>query len=81
MLRVSLCVRLLITYIEDHRHVDLFGEWTEWKGYVYCAALFVVAVGFSLVSQHRVQLMMTIGMRLQTALIGLVYEKVTTVNL
>ncbi|XP_067029429.1 multidrug resistance-associated protein 1-like isoform X2 [Acropora muricata] len=70
-----LLLRLLITYIEDHRHVDLFGAWTEWKGYVYCAALFVVAVGFSLVSQHRVQLMMTIGMRLQTALIGLVYEK------
>ena len=76
---VCLRVRLLIAYTEGQD--NLFGARAEWKGYVYCAALFVVAVGFSLVSQHRVQLMMTIGMRLQTALIGLVYEKVTTANL
>lgn len=55
---------------------DWFGEWKEWKGYAYSGAMFGTAVIQSLALHQYFHLMMTIGMRMRTAIIGLVYEKV-----
>lgn len=67
--------RLLIGYIEDKD--DMFGEWKEWKGYAYAGGMFVTAIIQSLALHQYFHKMMTIGMRIRTGIIGLVYEKVT----
>ena len=67
--------RLLIGYTEDKD--DMFGEWKEWKGYAYAGGMFVTAVIQSLALHQYFHKMMTIGMRMRTGIIGLVYEKVT----
>ena len=61
-------------YTEDKD--DMFGEWKLWKGYVYSGSMFVAAVIQSLTLHQYFHLMTTIGMRLRSAIIGLVYEKV-----
>ena len=66
--------RLLVEYTEDRS--DWFGEWKEWKGYVYAGSMFVAAAIQSLALHQYFQIMTTIGMRVRTAVIGLVYEKV-----
>lgn len=66
--------RLLVEYTEDRS--DWFGEWREWKGYVYAGSMFVAAAIQSLALHQYFQIMNTIGMRVRTAIIGLVYEKV-----
>ena len=71
--------RLLVEYIENKS--DWFGEWKEWKGYAYCGSMFVTACIQTLLFEHSLHIMMTIGMRVHTAIIGLVYEKVMTINL
>lgn len=70
-----LCIfRLLIGYTEDKD--DMFGEWKEWKGYAYAGGMFITAVIQSLALHQYFHKMMTIGMRMRTGIIGLVYEKV-----
>ena len=66
--------RLLVEYTEDRS--DWFGGWKEWKGYVYAGSMFVAAAIQSLALHQYFQIMNTIGMRVRTAIIGLVYEKV-----
>lgn len=66
--------RLLIGYTEDKD--DMFGEWKEWKGYAYAGGMFITAVIQSLALHQYFHKMMTIGMRMRTGIIGLVYEKV-----
>ena len=66
--------RLLVEYTEDRS--DWFGEWKEWKGYVYAGSMFVAAAIQSLALRQYFQIMTTTGMRVRTAVIGLVYEKV-----
>jgi len=66
-------IRLLVEYIENKS--DWFGEWKEWKGYTYCGSMFVTACIQTLLFEHSIHIMMTIGMRVHTAIIGLVYEK------
>ena len=70
----SFLFRLLVEYTEDRS--DWFGEWKEWKGYVYAGSMFVAAAIQSLALHQYFQIMNTIGMRVRTAIIGLVYEKV-----
>ena len=70
--------RLLVEYTEDRS--DWFGEWKEWKGYVYAGSMFVAAAIQSLALHQYFQIMTTIGMRVRTAVIGLVYEKVQKKN-
>lgn len=72
----SLPYRLLVEYTDREHKSDLFGEWREWKGYLYAGAMLVTACIQSLAFGQFVYLMNTIGMRINTALIGLVYEKV-----
>ena len=64
--------RMLIEYIED-KH-DPSGLW---KGYVYAGSMFVAAVIQSIVLHQYFHTMFTIGMRMRSAIIGLVYEKVS----
>lgn len=66
-------LKLIVGYVEDRD--DWFGEWKLWKGYAYCGAMFVTAIISSLALHQYFHIMMTIGMRLRTAIIGLVYEK------
>ena len=66
--------RLLIEYTKHNS--DLFGEWKEWKGYAYCGAMFLTAILESIALQQSYQRSITVGMRVQSAIIGLVYEKV-----
>ena len=65
---------MLVEYTEERS--DWFGEWREWKGYVYAGSMFVAAAIQSLALHQYFQIMNTIGMRVRTAIIGLVYEKV-----
>ena len=63
---------MLIEYIEDKN--DPSGVW---KGYVYAGSMFVAAVLQSIVLHQYFHTMFTLGMRMRSAIIGLVYEKVT----
>ena len=48
----------------------------EWKGYVFAAGLFVVAMTQSIFFHQNFHFGMTTGMRIKSALIGSVYKKV-----
>lgn len=67
---------MLVEYTDREHKSDVFGEWKECKGYLYAGAMLVTACIQSLAFGQFVYLMNTIGMRINTALIGLVYEKV-----
>ena len=54
----------------------MFGKWKEWKGYAYAGSMFLIAVMQSLSLHQYFHIMMQIGMRIRTGIIGLVYEKV-----
>ena len=64
----------MVGYTEDKD--DMFGEWKEWKGYAYAGSMFLIAVMQSLSLNQHFHIMMQIGMRINTGIIGLVYEKV-----
>lgn len=66
--------RLLIEYTKHNS--DWFGEWQEWKGYAYSGAMFLTAIIQSIALQQSNQRSITVGMRVQSAITGLVYEKV-----
>ena len=59
----------------------MFGEWKEWKGYAYAGGMFITAVIQSLALHQYFHKMTTIGMRMRTGIIGLVYEKVINKNI
>ena len=65
---------MIVGYTEDKD--DMFGKWKEWKGYAYAGSMFVTAVIQSLALHRYFHIMTTIGMRIRTGIIGLVYEKV-----
>ena len=67
--------RMLIEYIEDKN--DPSGVW---KGYVFAGSMFVAAVLQSIVLHQYFHTMFTLGMRMRSAITGLVYEKVTLKN-
>lgn len=54
----------------------MFGEWKEWKGYVYVGGMFVTVIIQFFVFYQYFYKMMIIGMRIRIGIIGLVYEKV-----
>ena len=70
MLRIF--CRMLIEYVEDDH--DTAGRW---KGYVYAGSMLVAAIIQSIFLHQYFHTMFTIGMRLRSAIIGLVYEKVS----
>lgn len=72
---VCFSCRMLIDYVEDKN--DPSGAW---KGYVFAGSMFVAAVIQSIVLHQYFHTMFTLGMRIRSAIIGLVYEKVTLKN-
>lgn len=64
--------RMLIEYVEDDH--DTAGSW---KGYVYAGSMLVAAIIQSIFLHQYFHTMFTLGMRLRSAVIGLVYEKVS----
>ena len=62
---------MLIEYIDDKN--DTSGVW---KGYVYAASMLVAAILQSIVLHQYFHTMFTLGMRMRSAITGLVYEKV-----
>ncbi|XP_022785081.1 multidrug resistance-associated protein 1-like [Stylophora pistillata] len=71
-------LKLLVGYTEDKD--DMFGPWKEWKGYAYAGAMFGVAIIQSLALHQYFHIMIQIGMRMRTGIIGLVYEKALVLN-
>ena len=70
----DLCIsldRMLIEFIEDKHDSE-----ETWRGYVYAASMFVSAILQSLVLQQYFHIMFTLGMRVRSSVIGLLYEKV-----
>lgn len=65
---------ILIGYVEA-KTAGL--EDSTWKGYVYAAALFVVASTQSVFFHQNFHICMTAGMRIKSALISAVYNKVS----
>ena len=64
----------LIAYVEKKNLPD--DQEYEWKGYVYAAGLFCVAITQSVFFHQNFHFGMTTGMRMKSALIGSVYKKV-----
>ncbi|XP_053408516.1 multidrug resistance-associated protein 1-like isoform X2 [Mercenaria mercenaria] len=71
-------LNLLIGYVESKgdSNVTVY----EWKGYVYAAGLFVVAMTQSVFFHQNFHICMTAGMRMKSALISAVYSKALTMN-
>lgn len=63
---------MLIEFIEDKNDSE-----DTWRGYVYAASMFVSAILQSLVLQQYFHIMFTLGMRVRSSVIGLLYEKVS----
>lgn len=63
---------MLIEFIEDKNDSEEI-----WRGYVYAASMFVSAILQSLVLQQYFHIMFTLGMRVRSSVIGLLYEKVS----
>lgn len=68
---VFLLSSLLISYTRDRSNPD-----DKWKGYVYAIAMFLVAMTISLVIHQYFQIVFVLGMKIRTAIIGMVYAKV-----
>ena len=68
---VFLFSSLLISYTRDRSNPD-----DKWKGYVYAIAMFLVAMTISLVMHQYFQIVFVLGMKIRTAIIGMVYAKV-----
>lgn len=72
---VFLFSSLLISYTRDRSNPD-----DKWKGYVYAIAMFLVAMTISLVMHQYFQIVFVLGMKIRTAIIGMVYAKVQHVG-
>ncbi|XP_068732556.1 multidrug resistance-associated protein 1-like [Montipora capricornis] len=68
-------LNLLISYTSDKGNPD-----EKWKGYVYGVAMFLVAMIISIVIHQYFQIVFVLGMRIRTALIGMVYAKALALN-
>ena len=66
-----LSFRMLIEFVEDKSAPE-----DTWRGYVYAGSMFVSGTLQSLVIQQYFHKMFTIGMRVRSSVIGLLYEKV-----
>ena len=66
--------RLLIEHVEDKDNPNV------WRGYVYGISMFVVALVQSLALQHYFHVIFSLGMKVRTAVIGMVYSKVILWN-
>ena len=65
-----ICFRAIIEFIDDREQREL------WEGLVYAAAMFAVAIFQTLVLQQYFKIVMVTGLRIRTAVLGIVYKKV-----
>jgi ATP-binding cassette subfamily C (CFTR/MRP) protein 1 len=72
LLTDEVCFRYLIAYTTDKKQ-------ETWKGYWYASLMLAVVLFQSVVLHQYFQNCTVVGMRLRTAIIGAVYEKVGTV--
>ena len=66
-----LCFRLLIDYTDDRNNPD-----GRWRGYIFAISMFLVAFTQSIAIQQYFHIVFTLGMKIRTAVIGMVYAKV-----
>ena len=66
--------RLLIGFIEDKNNPDV------WRGYVYSISMFLVALVQSLALQQYFHVVFVLGMKIRTAVIGMIYSKVWNIH-
>ena len=55
---------------------DRNNELAVWKGYIFAVAMFLTAIVQSFLLQYYFHHCYLLGMKLKTALLGLIYEKV-----
>lgn len=68
---IIICFRLIIAYTEDKNNPS-----GKWRGYVLSISVFAVALTQSIALQQYFHIVFTLGMKIRTAVIGMVYEKV-----
>ncbi|KAL9964378.1 hypothetical protein ACROYT_G028009 [Oculina patagonica] len=66
-------MNLLISYTQDSTQ-------ETWKGYVYAVSMFLVSVCMSTIIHQYWQIVFVLGMRIRTAIIGMVYAKALALN-
>ncbi|KAJ7390655.1 Multidrug resistance-associated protein 1 [Desmophyllum pertusum] len=66
---------LLIEYLEDRN-----SKLALWKGYIFAVAMFLTATIQSFVLQYYFHHCYLLGMKLKTAMLGLIYEKALVLN-
>lgn len=69
-------VNLLVSYVAD----KTIPSDEKWKGYVYALSMFLVSVVMSLIIHQYWQIVFALGMRIRTAIIGMVYAKALALN-
>lgn len=62
---------MVIEYVEDKNH-----KVEGWKGFIFAVAMFVTAIVQSFMLQYYFHYCYLLGMKVKTALLGLIYEKV-----
>ena len=62
---------MVIEYVEDKNH-----KVESWKGFIFAVAMFVTAIVQSFMLQYYFHYCYLLGMKVKTALLGLIYEKV-----
>lgn len=62
---------MVIEYVEDKNN-----KVESWKGFIFAVAMFVTAIVQSFMLQYYFHYCYLLGMKVKTALLGLIYEKV-----
>lgn len=68
-------LNLLIEYLEDRN-----SKLAVWKGYIFAGAMFLTAIIQSFLLQYYLHHCYLVGMKIKTALLGLIYEKALVLN-
>ncbi|KAL9964380.1 hypothetical protein ACROYT_G028012 [Oculina patagonica] len=68
-------LNLLIEYVEDREN-----KLAVWKGYIFAVAMFLTAIVQSFLLQYYFHHCYLLGMKLKTAMLGLIYEKALVLN-
>lgn len=77
-LTTIICFRMLIDYTAASKDPEISNFTQEWKGYSLVAAFFVTILIQSLMFHQQSFWSMTLGMRVRSALMSAVYQKVST---
>ena len=67
------CFSAIVEFIDDRDQREL------WEGLLYAAGMFVVAIFQTLVIQQYFKVVMVAGLKIRTAVLGIVYKKVVNI--